>query len=1166
MVKNFNLFRTICFVFAIIAILFCVNIFNFAGAKSEYDGGTFEDFYAEVMELYNEYGDVNEGETKTISKDAVVEEDGEIYLSSSLLSSSDEVAVLSVEDDLVALSDTDFIVEENVDEYVLSLPSYTNRIIVRYEGNLPAYKTDAYAEGLGWHIYQYSSSEATEEAYQYYNSLSYIDFVEYDSVIVGDDTTSSQEVTSNSSNSYLSWGAYYTGIDEYLSYLTYIYDESELERVYVPILDSGINTSHELFVGRYSSVYGKNFTNTTTSGSVIMDENFKDDEGHGSHTSGIIADQTLDNVILIPCKVLKSNGRGSVTMIVTAIEYIISLKEEEGLNIRVMNMSLGVESEDGSPVYSASMEMAMREAYNADIMAVVSAGNSHYNTSSNTPANMYEEAIVVSALEEYPFSESGLNIASYSNYGSTVDLSAPGTHVYSAYDCCPRDYEYLDGTSMAAPHVTAAIANILSNPSLSSLSNDEIENLLYENAIDLGMQGKDIYYGYGCVNIANVGVETIGEVTFSETEALPSEPISLELFYTGSGNYQIYYTTDETSPSLDDTLYTAPIEISSTTKITAVAFLFNSEDDIVAKSKVTSMTYYFDNLDLESNYVVSGNSASGTLVQYNGSLTSLNVPKAIGDVAITNIANGAFSNTKVENITFLSENLIIQSHAFYGLNSLQCVEGEGIVSVGEYAFANCQNLTNVDVSSAYNIGNNAFKDCIKLTDLDLSNARTIGENALDELALNTLHLGANLMYFGTSYYHANTIYAYSITGFDETLKNYTDELVSLDMKFTEYYPTRLIFKSTGEATLTFTYYVNNLKEIDYRFANANNFDNVYGETIEVNFSTESLGNDVYQTTFTFNNLLAGSYGFQFYIYDNFGYVLYTDEINVIVLLGSEEEYALTFDEGEFEIYIDNMKVESGYLLYSDLSYEIQIFPNTSYYINNIVVNSESVTLDENNSFTIDNVADNINLSVDVLEIEEFNINFNVAEGVTIVGENGEEITGTATASRNDSFIFSVLADEAYNITYVEIDGVRQEIKDTYTLEGVLDNHDIEIGAQIKTYLITVNYGAGGSVSTQNSERVNYGDDKVIYLTTEEGYNIKAVYVNGEKVEVINDAITLTYITSDTAVTIQFEKEQDGIFEGTRLIIFILFCITLGIMIVSIITVSIRKANKKKKIS
>ena len=596
----------------------------------------------------------------------------------------------------VNLNDTKYIVTETAENYILS-NLYTNRIIVYYEGDLEPYKTKDYAEGLGWHIYQYSSSSATDEAFSYYSNLSYVESVAYDSVYYSEsytqnvaesdcldnsadnsvenltgcsslnssndtekindtaknlastanlssnslttaqnmvDTKTSNtaensaknlsaeninltdnltktsansterelgndEVSASATKTFLSWGAKYTGVGEYLSYLTRNYDESELETVYVPILDSGVNTRHELLTGRYSSTYGRNFVGVTSSNKDNITTDIEDDEGHGSHTAGIIVDQTLSNVVLIPCKVLKSTGTGSIAMIVTAIEYVISLKNS-GLNIRVINMSLGVESKDGSPVTGvSSLEKAMEKSYASNIMAVVSAGNSHYQTSANAPANMDKEVITVSALDENPSAEGGLSVADYSNYGSTVDLSAPGSYIKSSYkvggdsnDGRINHYKELPGTSMAAPHVTASIANLLSNPLYASMSNEEIQNLLFENAIDLGDEGKDIYYGYGCVNIANIGVEMLGEVTFSVEEGEKEEPITLELSYDYDGDYTIYYTLDETLPSEESNEYLSPIEISKTTKVTAVAYVYADDGNIVAKSKTTAKSHY----------------------------------------------------------------------------------------------------------------------------------------------------------------------------------------------------------------------------------------------------------------------------------------------------------------------------------------------------------------------------------------------------------------------------------------------------------------------------------------------------------------------------------------------------------------------------------------------
>ena len=127
-------------------------------------------------------------------------------------------------------------------------------------------------------------------------------------------------------------------------------------------------------------------------------------------------------------------------------------------------------------------------------------------------------------------------------------------------------------------------------------------------------------------------------------------------------------------------------------------------------------------------------------------------------------------------------------------------------------------------------------------------------------------------------------------------------------------------------------------------------------------------------------------------------------------------------------------------------------------------------------------------------------------------------------------------------------------------------HTVEIGAQLKSFVITVNYGAGGTASVQNSERVNYGENETIYLEADEGYVIKSVLVNGEEVEVVNGALTLTNITSNMSITVLFEEEGDGWFEGVRLIIFVCFCMTFAVFLILVIVYSVKKNKSKRKIS
>ena len=99
---------------------------------------------------------------------------------------------------------------------------------------------------------------------------------------------------------------------------------------------------------------------------------------------------------------------------------------------------------------------------------------------------MYDP-IVVSAINSYG------NLCDFSNYGSTIDVAAPGEDVYSAYP--GGGYTSLNGTSMAAPHISAVCAMYRLQNSKASIY--QVEYLLWENTKDLGQSGWDEYYGYG---------------------------------------------------------------------------------------------------------------------------------------------------------------------------------------------------------------------------------------------------------------------------------------------------------------------------------------------------------------------------------------------------------------------------------------------------------------------------------------------------------------------------------------------------------------------------------------------------------------------------------------------------------------------------------------------
>ncbi|MGI8586379.1 MAG: S8 family serine peptidase [Chloroflexia bacterium] len=251
--------------------------------------------------------------------------------------------------------------------------------------------------------------------------------------------------------------------------------------VIVAMADTGISPVHPDLTGQL--VAGYNFVSDNT--------NTSDDNGHGTYTAGLVA--ALRNngvgiagvapgVRLMPIKILDKNGGGSVG------DFVRGLHWATDHGARVINVSAGIEY----PV--TAMLDAVRYARNHGVLVVASAGNSP-DGNPQWPAG-YAEVVAVSATDEQD------RIASFSSYGSFVDLSAPGTNMISdGWSPGRIGYESASGTSSSAPLVSAAAALLLSvKPALSPT---ELQRLLEDGSDDLGRPGWDPYFGAGRLNIAH---------------------------------------------------------------------------------------------------------------------------------------------------------------------------------------------------------------------------------------------------------------------------------------------------------------------------------------------------------------------------------------------------------------------------------------------------------------------------------------------------------------------------------------------------------------------------------------------------------------------------------------------------------------------------------------
>jgi len=199
------------------------------------------------------------------------------------------------------------------------------------------------------------------------------------------------------------------------------------------ILDTGIRTTHSEFGGRASGVF-----------TSINDGNGTNDcAGHGTHVAGTVGGSTYGvakAVKLYAVRVLDCSGNGSVSGVIAGVDWVTA----NHVSPAVANMSL-----DGSA--SSTLDQAVQSSITSGVTYAIAAGNSSTDACTQSPARA-PQAITVAATT------SADARASFSNYGTCVDIFAPGQSITSAYNGSDNQTAVLSGTSMATPHVTGVAA------------------------------------------------------------------------------------------------------------------------------------------------------------------------------------------------------------------------------------------------------------------------------------------------------------------------------------------------------------------------------------------------------------------------------------------------------------------------------------------------------------------------------------------------------------------------------------------------------------------------------------------------------------------------------------------------------------------------------------
>lgn len=356
-------------------------------------------------------------------------------------------------------------------------PYASRRLIVRGLGeelDFSSYGADIVLNGPDEiYILQFSTEETTEQAKMQIDQMEGIKYCEvdgYDYLENPKVREISEEEKIAGQQTSLSWGTSRIAADQYANHLA-----DNQNEIIVAVVDTGIDISHPFFDGRLSMDAAYNYVSAST--------DVQDDHGHGTHVSGIVVDTTPGlNIKILPIKCMNSSGHGTYTNIANAI------RRAADAGAKVINYS----AVGGHSEYK---DDAVNYAIEKGVTVVVASGNygQSINEKPTCPAHL-EGCIVVGSIDEKEVR------ADSSNYGEELDLVAPGVAVKSAY--LNGKYAFMSGTSMAAPHVSGAVAMLkLNDPSLTSL---QIEEMLKKNAKDLGDAGKDIYYGFGMIDLSKL--------------------------------------------------------------------------------------------------------------------------------------------------------------------------------------------------------------------------------------------------------------------------------------------------------------------------------------------------------------------------------------------------------------------------------------------------------------------------------------------------------------------------------------------------------------------------------------------------------------------------------------------------------------------------------------
>ncbi len=386
-----------------------------------------------------------------------------------------------------------------------------------------------------------------------------------------------------------------------------------------------------------------------------------DDDGHGTHVSGIISGTRGTGVApktrLIVAKVFDSSGSGTDWNVSLAFQWAVQNKA------KIISFSGGGEHSD-------LMTTAVNNAVNAGVAVVAAAGNEGPDPGTMSFPGADKNAIAVGATD------SSDGIASFSSrgpvswvndptYGTQTyikpDVSAPGVWINSTWP--GGGYNTLSGTSMATPHVSGLAALILQK--YPGLSPSQLKNKLEDTSIDLGPQGMDNTYGAGRINAYSIFIQTPGPVGI--TGFAPASPVNDNAGATRAFNITVNQPANvtwtingavvQTSTNVLDTKYTNTSAVTGNWNVSAFAWNMNGNamqtwewNVVAAPPQVGGLIYGTVYNDLNRNKIrdpgeegLAGWTISLSYFAGGRLIRATATTNSSGDYSFTNLASGTYT-------------------------------------------------------------------------------------------------------------------------------------------------------------------------------------------------------------------------------------------------------------------------------------------------------------------------------------------------------------------------------------------------------------------------------------------------------------------------------------------------------------------------------------------